>query len=147
MNVEMNGNAQGVVVVDLLLADPFYYGVEESVTIAAGDSEEIINIGDARSNKIIIEFDGPLSNPELKNVNATPENWVRVGSDIANGDKVVLNVDRMMAFRESDSANMVAAVSRSGARQWLGLNRGANTLELTAIGAGSVTVKWQPAYF
>ena len=132
---------------DLTLADPYFYGDEETVTLTVGVPQSVINLGDVPATRIEIVFENQLSNPQITNSTPNPDVWVRLGSAVAAADSVALDVSWFKATRESDGANMIGAVSRSGARPWMVLSPGGNTLELTASsGTGTADVTWQPAY-
>lgn len=134
-------------VADMLLSDPIFYGPAETVTLAVGTPVTVTNAGDARTTKILLAFDGILSNPTVTNSTLDPDLLVKVGSAIAAGDTITLDVEEFTAVRESDDANMVGTVTRSGGRQWMALASGANTLTLTASsGTGTATLTYSPAY-
>ena len=132
---------------DLTLADPYFYGEVESTTLAKDTPQLITNIGDVPASKIMIEFEDQLQNPTITNSTPNPDVWVRLGSAVASADKVTLDVDAFTAIRDSDDANLIGAVTRSGARPWMVLSPGGNTLTLTATsGSGTADLSWQPAY-
>jgi hypothetical protein len=56
----------------------------------------------------------------------------------------VVDVAAASAFRTSDGANLIGAVTHSGSRSFMRLLRGANLLTLAATGAGYVTVAYRP---
>lgn len=132
---------------DLTLANPYFYGDVESTTLVLDTPQVLVNLGDVPASRIVIEFNDQLQSPTITNSTPNPDVWVRLGSSVASGDRVVLNVDTFTATRDSDSNNMIAAVTRSGARPWMVLSPGGNTLELTAqSGSGTADLSWQPAY-
>lgn len=132
---------------DLTLADPYFYGDEETVTLAVGVPQVLDNIGDVPATHIEIVFEDALQNPQITNSTPDPDVWVRVGTAIAAADSVTLDVSWFTATRTSDSANMIGTVTRSGARPWMVLSPGNNTVELTATsGTGTADLTWQPAY-
>lgn len=132
---------------DLNLANPYFYGEVETATLAVGVPQVIVNKGDVPASRITIQFNGQLSNPMITNTTPNPDIWLRMGSSVAVGDEIVLDVDLFKVRRDSDGANLIGAVSRSGARPWMVLNTGGNTLSLSAAsGAGTALVQWQPAY-
>jgi hypothetical protein len=132
---------------DLTLADPYFYGDEETVTLALDLPQVLVNLGDVPATRIEIVFENQLQNPQITNSTPNPNVWVKLGSAVAAGDTITLDVSWFTATRESDDANMIGAVSRSGARPWMVLSPGSNTLELTASsGTGTADLTWQPAY-
>lgn len=132
---------------DLNLSDPYFYGDEETATLEVDTPQVLTNIGDVPVFQMTLEFNGELGNPMVTNATPNPDVWVRVGSTIDLADSVLLDTNLFTATRDSDDANMIGAISRSGARPWMVLSPGGNTLELTAAsGAGTVDVTWRPAY-
>lgn len=132
---------------DLTLASPYFYGDVEYTTLILDTPQVLINTGDVPASRMVIEFNDQLQNPTITNSTPNPDVWVRLGSSVASGDTVTLNADTFTAVRDSDSNNMIAAVTRSGARPWMVLSPGGNTLELTAqSGSGTADLSWQPAY-
>lgn len=132
---------------DLTLADPYFYGPTEFATLVKDVPLVMVNLGDVPASRITLDFHGILSNPMVTNSTPSPDVWVRVGSSIAAGDSVFLDVDQFSAVRDSDGANLIGAITRSGARPWMVISPGSNTLTLTATsGSGTVDMTWQPAY-
>jgi hypothetical protein len=142
------GKHAGRVTVDIAMADPFFYGSAMAVDLAVGVSEVVTNPGDAMTTAAVIDFTGQLSNPTLTNSTLVPEVWLKVGSDVGAGDGVTADVTATSAVRDSDGANLIGAITHSGARAWFALGRGANTVTLSADGgAGTATLTYQPVYY
>lgn len=142
----MKGPYAGSIGVDLLLANPWFYEPVQTVTLVKDTPQVVTNPGDARTNGYggTIEFIGPLTNPKVTNGSV----WVQVGLAIATGDKVTLDMWEWTAVRDGDSANVIGAVTHSGARQWMPLTKGSNTLELTATsGTGTAVLKFRAPRF
>lgn len=132
---------------DLTLADPYFYGSEETETLLLDIPTVIVNQGDVPATKVLLDFNGELANPLVTNSSSDPGVWVQAGTAIAAADTVTLDVDTYSATRESDGANLIGAVTHSGARQWMKLYPGSNSILLTASsGSGTVTLTHQPAY-
>lgn len=148
MEPEFTGPHRANFMVDLMAPDPFFYGTQQTLSSLALDTPTaVINTGDnyTTGKGVEIIFTDQLSNPVL--TNQTNGSWVKLGVDVAGGDFVTLDGDSYTAIRDSDSTNLIAAVSHSGDNQWLRLEPGSNTLELTAAsGTGTVTVKWSAPY-
>lgn len=142
------GKHAGRVTVDIGMADPFFYGSAVSVPLAVGVPAVVTNQGDAATTALVIDFAGQLSNPTVTNSTMTPDVWVKAGVDVASGDGLALDVMATSAVRDSDAANLIGAVSHSGARAWFALGRGANTVTLSADGgAGTAVLTYQPVYY
>lgn len=132
---------------DLNLSDPYFYGDVETVTLTRNTPKVLTNIGDVPVFQMTLDFQNELVNPRVTNSTPSPDVWVRVGSSIDPGDNVMLDVGQFTATRGSDSANLIGAISRSGARPWMVFVPGNNLLTLTATsGTGTVDVTWRPAY-
>lgn len=142
----MIGPYAGSFGVDLIMANPWFYEALVTTTLVKDTPQVVNNTGDAKTNGYggTIEFIGPLTNPKVTNGDI----WVQVGLAIATGDKVTLDLWEWTAIRDGDGANVIGAVTHSGARQWMPLARGANTLELTATsGTGTAVLKHRAPRF
>lgn len=130
--------------VDLLLADPYFYGPTVTVTAAGGASATCVNPGDARAvgNNAVLTFVGPLANPIVTLDGKT----LGIGASIAAGDSVVVDLAAWSLIRTSDGANLIGTLSRSGARALLPIPMGASSLACSAAGAGHVTLSFKPPY-
>lgn len=146
MEPNMTGRSRADFVVDLLLADPFFYGDEISVAVPANATVDVFNPGDSKSSNmpLSITFTGNLSTPTL--TNQTNGVWMKIGTVIASGTNVSTDVATFNARRSTDLSNMGTSISQGGARQWMVLEPGLNRLKLTATGAGAATIKFRPAY-
>jgi hypothetical protein len=148
MSVAMIGRMAGTFVVDLKLADPYFYADPTTTPIAAGAGPVAINNpGHDGVVKMNVRFNGPLDNPVLVNTATDPDVSVSYVGSIALGDYVDLDTGFFQA-NDQDAANVIAAVEHDGSRRWMELVRGLNSLELTAdSGAGSVDLTFQAPYF
>lgn len=132
---------------DLTLADPYFYGDLETVHLLRDVPKALINLGDVPASRISIGLTGELGSPQIKNTTPNPDVWVKLGVSLAAGQTATLDVEQFQATRTSDGSNLIGAVTRSGARPWMVLSPGGNTLTLTASsGSGSADLTWQPAY-
>jgi hypothetical protein len=148
MEPDMNGPNMSNLVVDLLLADPFFYGSEQTATLAKNVTQVVTPGGDAMTHRVVLEFNGALTNPMVTNTTPNPDVWVKAGTSVSGGDKVTLDCDWYTAVRQSDNANLIGAMTHSGARHWMPLAKGANSLTLTAdAGSGTCAVKYRPAFW
>lgn len=135
---------QGQLTVDFHLPDPWFYGDEQEVLLQVGVPAEVVNAGDAITTTCWLDVQGQLANARVSNATPEPDVWVQLGSAVAAGDAVVLDVEDALAVRASDGANLIGSVTHSGSRAWFGLRRGVNQVELTATsGAGQVLLRWR----
>jgi len=150
----MAGRTKADFSVDLLLADPYFYGPRTTVTVPTTGSTSATNTGDAvigfgQDNGFggvgfSITLNGPLTNPTLTNVTA----GVTVTSTavIAAGHSLVLNVLAYTAVTDA-GVNQLGSISHSGARPWMVLIPGAQTLTLSASsGSGNAVISYQPGF-
>lgn len=142
----MAGGTRATLTVDLVMADPFWYGPEaEQEVTAAGATLE--HVGSAPCVDMLIELVGPLLNPRLRNTLTGVE--VRYSGAVAGGETVTLDTANFTALLDGD--NVVGNVRHLGAPQWMVLLPGEQALELNnwqggAVGAGSATITYRPPY-
>jgi hypothetical protein len=135
-------------VVDVLMADPFFYGAEITVAVPLNTDVVIDVPGDAATNAVTVEFLGALSNPLLTNQTPVPDVTVKIGSSIASDDAVFIDVAQTTVLRDNDGANLIGTLTHSGARPWFELKAGLNTVRLSAdSGAGSAVLKYRPVWY
>ena len=147
MGVDMFDPRGGKFAVDVFLPDPFFYGPETDTTIPLTTPTVVANDGDDTCTTLAVDFVGVLTNPLITNQTPAPDVWLKVGSSVAAADTVTAVVDETTVIRASDSANLIGAVTHSNSRAWMGLQRGNNTMVLTADGgAGHAVVRHRPAY-
>lgn len=146
--VSKRGNWSHRVTFDVLLADPWFYGTEVTVPLSVGVPVTVENLGDDVTTAVVLDFAGQLTNPTVTNSTPEPDGWVKVGTALAAGDGITVDVDATTVLRDSDGANLVGAVTHSGARAWFGLQRGANDVVLSADGgAGTVDLTFRPVWY
>jgi hypothetical protein len=152
----MTGRTRATFTIDIKLADPFFYGAQETYTINKGATLAITNQGDylAAHRHVTVDFVGPLVNPKLTNTTPTPDVFVKYTGSIGTGYTVSLDITEFSATTDepiytiSDvAANRVGKISHGGARRWIGLLAGTNSLTLTAdSGTGHAVVRYRPPY-
>jgi hypothetical protein len=130
------------------MADPFFYGSAVAVPLVKGVASVVNNLGDEATDAVALTYAGALSNPTVTNSTPAPDVWLKVGTDLALGDSLAVDVVGTSVVRTSDSANLIAALTHSGSRPWFVLGRGANSVTLSAdSGAGSAVLTFQPVYY
>jgi hypothetical protein len=148
LDADMAGMPRSIVrtAVSLLLADPYFYSAATTTNVTTSGAS-VSNPGDAAAIGfgLTVKFNGPLTNPAVLNITLGLE--LALGTTIAGGDSITVDCDAYTVTRTSDSANLVGALTHSGARQWFGLARGSNSLDLTTdAGAGTVDVTFRAPY-
>jgi hypothetical protein len=158
MQPTMSGRTRADFTVDFLLADPYFYGQRQSLTVPAnGSGTNLLHLGDdgigfgqapgSGGVAFRITLTGPLTAP-VKLTNATNGVSVTVSnSNIAAGTNLVLDVLNYTAYTSS-SVSRLGDVTHYGARPWMLLLPGNNVLVLSTGGSdsGNCLVQWQPGY-
>jgi hypothetical protein len=121
----------GRMTVGLNMADPFFYGDEVEVVMAADSTTTVAVAGDAITYNIILDMDGGA---ELVNTTPSPDLSVSV------------SVDAQLDVRNKKVNNLAipALVTTVGSDQWFKLFPGNNAL---ACHNEAVTITYRPAYF
>jgi hypothetical protein len=147
MDLSMINRYGGRFVVDLLMADPFFYGemIDMAAPVGTATPTVIDNIGHDRVSKMTITVVGPLVNAVLTNSSFNPDIVLTLGT-IASGRTLTIDTDLFTATDDLD-ANYLANIGHTGSHFWMELEVGNNTLELTAdSGAGTFELSFQPPY-
>ncbi len=158
MAPSMTGRARADFSVDLVLADPYFYGAtNRTATLAYGVPQNVVANGEgvvgegwpSAVNDFTVVLNGPLTTPKI--TNATEGLAVQYNGTIAGGKSVTLDILRSSAVT-SDGADAVGAVSHYGARMWMALTGGENpfnTLTLTSTSGsdtGTAAINWNDTY-
>lgn len=164
MDPAMTGRTRADFTGDLVLADPYFYGAQQNVVIAAGAHVALNALGEGIAgegyasavNSFTCQLTGPLTAPTLRN-NTAGANGVQVTylNSVAPGEVVTLD---FLAFSAVSSLgpNVVAKVKHAGSRMWFCLvpsstpgQPGLNDVTLTTLNAvdtGTATVSWNDCY-
>jgi len=138
INPVMNGRLRATFVVDLLLADPFYYGAVQNVPISG--TTVLTNPGDDFSPKnLVISFTGG-TNPRLTNNTPSPVVYVQYTGTVSGTLVVEVSIPRARI----GSTVVNSAITSSGSMWWMQLFPGINSLTLT--GGGTCSVAYTPVY-
>lgn len=149
----MTGRTRADFQLDFTLADPYFYGAQQSATVNPDGVIYVWNDGHdvAAHAGMTIDLVGPLTSPVLRNFVTDPYQHLGYSGVIPTGQTVTLNIGRFSAVQHTSSAstgtNRIANVVASGARQWFNLLPGTNKITMTATaGSGHALIKWQPPY-
>jgi hypothetical protein len=139
----------GTLTIDITMADPWWYGSPASPTVSSTGAA-ITNIGDVEAQKIVLTFNGPLTNPRLTNTSVLAPVSVWYNGTIAGGASVTLDCGVFTAVNNL-GASVIGSVSHQGSLRWMLLEPGSNAMTLDnvaggSVGAGSVTVAYSPPY-
>jgi hypothetical protein len=151
----MQGELEAVFSVQLTLTDPYFYTpptVLPALT-AAAPTQTFTSVGDGRTNKIFVAFDGQLAaNVRVTNTPAddtADPMWVQYTNALAAGDVANLDVKKFKSTTTPHGGVLFGSrgyVQHGGDKFWLAVDPGVNTLALSGTGSGSVQVSYQEAY-
>jgi hypothetical protein len=156
MQPVMTGRTRADFTVDLLLADPYFYGAQQTQSLAYNSPANVTNLGDGAIGfgqpsvtsgvNFTIQLNGPLTSPKL--TNSTAGVSVTASYTIAAGHSCLLDVLNYTAVDDA-SASHIGVVSHTGARPWMILLPGTNVMQLTSANGGdtgSALLTWSPPY-
>lgn len=129
-------------------ADPPYWRGAEIVdlnrAIATSPTDFVLaNPGTERTHEIVLELAGPITNPRV--TNTTNDVYVEVLVAVATGETLVIDGKAFTALR--GATNDIGSLRHSGARQWLFLEPGNNSIRVTrTAGTGTLTTRFRPVY-
>lgn len=147
---KMTGPNRATFNVDLLLADPFFYGEPVVVDLDLGTNAIVEHevLGDHLTTKVDVHMEGPLTSGRVTVTDLDPQMWVRY-LDLPDGSVVDIDVDRFRAVEDDGAATTLTAgnVRHDGSPFWLPVVPGARTFALTATaGTGTARVTYRPAW-
>lgn len=156
MQPVMTGRTRADFTVDLLLADPYFYGAQQVQSLGYNSPANVPNLGDgavgfgqpSQTSGVVftIQLNGPLTSPKL--TNSTAGVSVSVSYTIPTGHYCILDVMNYFATDDAGISHL-GVVSHTGARPWMILLPGSNSLNLTSTNGsdtGSATLTWSPPY-
>lgn len=141
MDLTMNSRTSSAFAVDLLLADPYFYGTQQVQAVTASGS--ITNLGEG----VVGEGWPSAVNAFTVQVSAActvTNTTAGVSFTISSGPAFPVTVDVLnQTVTDAGSANQVQHFSHSGSRLWMGLLNGSNAITTTA---GTATFTFSPPY-
>jgi hypothetical protein len=154
MEPTMTGRTRADFSVDLLLAAPYFFGSQRTVTLARNVAQNVTAYGEgvvgetfpSTLNAFTVTLNGPLTNPLI--TNSTNGVSVALQASVASGSSVTVDILNRTAMASS-GLNLIAYITHAGARQWLMLTPGVNNLELTtgsSSDSGNAVVAWNDHY-
>jgi hypothetical protein len=142
MDLTMNGRTGAAFTVDLLLADPYFYGGVRSQSVGTSGGT-ITQLGEGVAGEgfpsAVAQFTVQCSAPcTVTNTTAG------IGFTIASGPAFPVTVDVLNGtVTDNNGASPASKFSHQGARLWMCLLAGANTI---SVSAGTATFTWTDAY-
>ena len=143
----MTGPARSTFGFDVFLADPFFYGADETIPFAATATSTVnaTILGDYETTLVKLQINGARTNSRLTNV--TEQHYVNLATAIASATNVTLDVDQWTAKRSVAPVNVIKDVTHFGHKHWLSLRPGAQTLTLSSTtGTGSAVLTYKPRW-
>lgn len=142
MDLTMNGRLGAAFTVDLLLADPYFYGAQQTQA-CTGLTNTVTNLGEGVAGEgfpsAVSTFSVQCSAPCTVTNSTAGISFV-----LASGPSYPVTVDVMNGtITDNAGASAAGKFSHSGARLWMGLLSGANSI---AVSAGTATFVWCPPY-
>lgn len=123
-------------IVDFELADPYFYGANVVVgptSIAASPTDQAFtNPGEQRTNRIILDFVGPIANPRV--TQTTTGIYVECLVTVASSKHLL--IDCALFTATNDGVNAIGSIRHSGDFRWMLVEPGAQTLRVTATTPG-----------
>jgi hypothetical protein len=142
MDLQMNGRTSAGFSVDLLLSDPHFYGALQTVA-CTGASTTVTGLGEGVAGlgypSAVAGFTVTLS------VAATVTNTTAgVSFAVAGGPSFPVTVDILNGtVTDNGGANQLGSLSHSGARAWMAVLPGTNTI---SVSAGTATFRFNDCY-
>lgn len=156
LSPKMNGDAHGIFTVDLVLADPFFYG--DTITIPfsmqsggsnPGPTKTVSVLGDERTTWIEADFTGPLTSPKIENLSGDGELWFQYGVEISQ-DESASAVVRAFSAAHTDTGGTYPTsgyVQHRGDKFWLYLDPESTQIKLSAqAGTGTAVLRYKPVW-
>lgn len=146
-DVSQEGNDFARIVVDFLLAEPFFRSTTQTNVLTSISTSPqtftITNAGTVEDRGAIITLTGPLNYPKLTNI--TNGVWVGYNDVIGAGNAVV--IDSSLFTCLLGASNALNKLVHSGDAYFFKLQPGSNSLSLeTLTTGGSVRIQFYPPY-
>lgn len=142
MDLTMNGRTGAGFTVDLLLADPHFYGVARSqaITTAGGT---ITALGEGNAGEGYVSAVNTFT-VVCSAATTVTSSTAGVSFTVASGPTFPVTVDCLnYTVTDAGSNNVVSKFTHAGSRLWMALLPGANVITNTA---GTATFHWSDAY-
>lgn len=144
MEPTMNSRLDASFAVDLLLADPYFYGANQTAAITTSGGT-IVNLGEGVVGEgypsLVNAFTIQLSSGPVTVSNTTAGVSLTFGIPIANAPVTVDILNQTVI--DAAGNNLVGNLTHSGARMWMALLSGTNAI---TVSNGTATFSWMPPY-
>lgn len=149
LNVVPRGPLHADLIVDLLLADPLWYGTTQQITTlpfsSVPYSGTVNNPGSYRSEKFVVTItcgaSTSITNPQI----AIGSTWVKYTGTVSAGQSLQIDVGNFTATKAGSS--VISAITwDQGQARWLLLQKGSNTIQVTADGISNTPTLYVTFY-
>lgn len=148
----MIGKNAAKTLVELELADPYFYD-DSSQVFPLVNGDNVINVrGNAPTRKITIAIQGSRRNTTIRRkLPATPDHLIRVTTDISFGGSSTIDIANYSATAKVSpvlpSYDSTSDIVHSGSKAWLELKPGNNTITVSSdSGEGVITMTVKGAW-
>lgn len=151
MSPTMTGRTRADFVMNLLMADPFFYDrTQRQIRVDLDTPTSIDNPGHDDAIDMEIDFVGKLTAPTLTNATPEPNVWVKSSQAITAGRTVRLDVGSYQAnYIAGAIGTVLGSISHAGSLSWMKLEPEGNLVTLTSTSgsdAGHALVRYRPVY-
>lgn len=144
LDPNMRGNTLAGLVVDLLMADPFWYGAQVAPAVPLAGAT-IVNAGNVRARWMTVVFTGPFTT-QVTLTNQTLNSWLKYTGTVAGGETITIDTSTGAAV-SSVAGNVQDKISHSGTVGLLEFVPGNNAMLLAAGGgSGNAVITYKPPF-
>jgi hypothetical protein len=142
LDLTMNGRTNAAFSADFLLADPFFYGAQV-IKACTGASTAVTGLGEGVAG---LGYPSPVAGftVSCSAAGTVTNTTAGVSFTLASGPSYPVTVDVLNGtVTDNAGANQIAAITHSGARAWMVVLPGTNTI---SVSAGTATFTYNDAY-
>lgn len=148
LSPSMTGRRRASFVVDMMLADPWFYEItNKTFTISMGATLLIPTFGDYPTIRMSIRFVGPCAYPTLTTSSGVS---VKYNGSVNSGQSILIDVENFTASKVtgSSSIDVTSSISHSGHPNWmrLGGSTSVNVLMSGSSDTGTATIIATPIW-
>src|SRR5690606_8940570 len=129
------------------LADPYFYGPEQVLSLSTGTQTVTID-GDDTTRAINFTIDGPRKNPKIRNNTLKVD--VEYHGDLSTGDEVQIDVQGYTSVTDPsglDPFRSVGSIRHTGDPSWFLLQPGDNSVVVSSdTGIGLVSLAYREVW-
>lgn len=151
LSPDMSGTQRARFVAQLKLADPFFYGAEETINLNNHNVQTPVDVkGDYDTHKINVTFSPSMTTALIRNQTGSGADMLTQTLSIQGRSvTTAVNIDVAQFYASQGSINVSGFIHSTSSPYWLTLKPGVNTLRLTKGSnseSGYAIIKYLPAY-